>query len=124
MRAHEFITEASNLGKMSKRQNYATKGVNIFADGEPFDSNYILNRVMMAVASSDGINDIDVHKDSWAGKYKSAHPYTKEEQEMLKAAYKAAGVKWRDINHGDMESSELESTGNTSPIKPFKGYKK
>jgi len=124
MRAHEFITEASNLGKMSKRQNYATKGVNIFADNVPMDSDYTLNRVMMAVACADGINDVDVPQDSWVGKYKTAHPYTKEEQEMLKAAYKAAGVNWHDLNKGDLDSDELESTSKVSPIKPFKGYKK
>jgi len=124
MRAHEFITEASNAGKMSKRLNSATKGVNLFSYPNPVDSEYMLNRVMMAVACADGVHDIDMPEDSWVGKYKTAHPYTKEEQEMLKAAYKAAGATWMDVNNGDMDSCELESTSKVSPIKPFKGYKK
>lgn len=124
MRANEFITEVTGHGKMSKRQNYATKGLNVFSDGTPFDGDYTLNRVMMAVACADGVNKVEIPKHSWAGRYKTAHPYTKEEQEMLKAAYKAAGANWEDINCGDMDSDELESTHSTSPIKPFKGYKK
>jgi hypothetical protein len=43
---------------------------------------------------------------------------------MLKQAYKAAGIKYKDLNSGDDESKELDSTNIKSPIKPFKGYKK
>jgi len=123
MRASEFISEGKK-GKMTKRQRYASKGVNTFSDAERVNSDYTLNRVMMAVACSDGKNIGPTAQDSWVGKYKSAHPYTKQEQEMLKQAYKAVGVSWSDLNSGDLESEELPEVNIASPVKPFKGYKK
>jgi len=122
MRATEFVSE-SKKGKISKRQQQATRGLNIFADNQ-FDRQYDLNRVMMAVACSDGVNPVEINSESWAGKNNTAHPYTDIEQDMLKLAYKAAGITNKDLNKGDMRSQELESTNTTSPFKPFKGYKK
>jgi len=79
---------------------------------------------MMAVASSDGINPIDMPAESWVGKHNTAHPYTKEEQDMLKLAYEAAGLEYIDLNKGDLDSEELPDTNAQSIIKPFKGYKR
>ena len=122
MRAEEFLNEAKK-GKISKRQQQPTRGLNIFADNQ-FDRQYDLNRVMMAVACSDGVNPIDMNSESWSGKNNTAHPYTKEEQAMPKLAYKAAGITYKDLNNGDLNSEELESTNTQSTIKPFKGYKR
>jgi hypothetical protein len=122
MRATEFIFE-NRKGKLSKRQQQPTRGLNIFADNQ-FDRQYDLNRVMMAVACSDGVNPIDMDPESWFGKNNTAHPYTKEEQAMLKLAYKAAGIKYTDLNKGDLNSEELASTNTQSTVKPFKGYKR
>jgi fatty-acid desaturase len=79
---------------------------------------------MMAVASSDGINPIEMPAESWVGKHNTTHPYTKEEQDMLKLAYKAAGLEYIDLNNGDLDSEELVDTNTQSIAKPFKGYKK
>lgn len=122
MRASDFLNETKK-GKISKRQQQPTRGLNIFADNQ-FDRQYDLNRVMMAVACSDGVNPIDMNSESWSGKNNTAHPYTKEEQAMLKLAYKAAGITYKDLNNGDLNSEELESTNTQSTIKPFKGYKR
>lgn len=122
MRANEFLNEASK-GKISKRQQQSTRGLNIFSDTQ-YDRTYDLNRVMMAVACSDGVNPIEMNSESWVGKNNTAHPYTKEEQAMLKLAYKAAGITNSDLNHGDMDSEELPGTNTQSTIKPFKGYKR
>lgn len=124
MRAYEILNEVVGRGKMSKRHQYASKGINVFSDAERINSDYVLNRVMMAVAGTDGKTIQKSPEHSWIGKYKSAHPYTKEEQDMLKLAYKEMGVNWQDINDGDMKSSELDSVSTVSPCKPFKGYKK
>jgi hypothetical protein len=35
---------------------------------------------------------------------------------MLKAAYKAAGASYEDMNHGDMNSDELDSTNIYGPV--------
>jgi hypothetical protein len=122
MRAHEFVSESKN-GHISKRQQQATRGLNVFSKKlDTYDRMYDLNRLMMAVASSDGINPIDMNAESWVGKHNTAHPYTKEEQDMLILAYKAAGIEYKDLNKGDMRSIELDSTNKSSPIQSFKGY--
>jgi hypothetical protein len=122
MRAHEFITEG-NKGKVSDRQQQSTVGLNIFATTQ-YDRTYDLNRVMMAVASTDGTTVPDLNRESWVGKNNTAHPYTEVEQDMLKIAYKAAGIPFKDLNKGDLDSEELDSANVESPMKPFKGYKK
>ena len=122
MRAHEFITE-SGKGKVSNRQQQSTVGLNVFAISQ-YDRTYDLNRVMMAVASTDGTTVPDLSSESWVGKNNTAHPYTQVEQDMLKIAYKAAGIPFKDLNKGDLDSEELVSTQDQSPMKPFKGYKK
>lgn len=120
MRAKEFITERK-IGKLSKRQRYPTVGLHTFSDWGSYD----LNRLMMMVAGSDGKNLPEMDHASWPGKFWStAHPYTKEEHEMLKMAYKELGLPFKDLNNGDLASDELDSTNISSPLKPFKGYKK
>jgi len=124
MRATEFISE-SKMGKISPQQQQATRGLNIFSKKiDAYDRNYDLNRLMMAVASSDGIHPIEMPAESWVGKHNTAHAYTKEEQDMLKLAYKAAGLEYIDLNNGNLDSEELSDTNTQSIVKPFKGYKK
>jgi hypothetical protein len=121
MRAQEFITERD--GKIGKRRQAATVGLTIFGDGERANSDYTLNRVMMAVAMADGSgNVLDMDEKSWIGKKRGAYPYTRIEHEMLKQAFKAAGAEYKDLNLGDLDSEELESTNKQSPIKAFRGY--
>lgn len=123
MRAKEFITE-ERKGKLTDRQRLATRGLNKFTDSD-YDRIYMLNRVMMAVASTDGKTYSQVPSESWLGKFNSAHPYTQEEQDMLNMAYDTVGiVRKQDLNNGDMDSEELKDTNTQSPVKPFKGYKK
>ena len=124
MRAKEFIVEVTK-GNITKRQQQSTRGLNIFAKKTTsFDRLYDLNRVMMAVACSDGVTPIEMDSESWSGKMNTAHPYTKEEQDMLIMAYKAAGIAHVDLNKGDMHSQEVNSTNKQSPVRAFKGYKK
>lgn len=121
MRAQEFITERD--GKIGTRRQAATRGLTVFRDSERSNSDYTLNRVMMATAMADGSGDvIDMDEKSWIGKHRSAHPYTEIEHEMLKQAFKAAGAEYTDLNKGDMDSEEVPSTNTQSPIKAFRGY--
>ena len=121
MRAREFVTERD--GKIGKRRQAATKGLTVFKDGERSNSDYTLNRVMMAVAMADGSGDvISMDEKSWIGKQRGAFPYTEIEHEMMKQAFRAAGAVYTDLNAGDMDSEELESTNKQSPIKGFRGY--
>jgi len=122
MRASEFITESTQK-KITKRQQQSTKGLNTYGDSEKMSSDYTSYRVGLAVAGANGKDPIDMQAKSWIGKKKSAHPYTKEEQDMLKQAYKAVGADYTDVNHGDMTSRELDDTHKVSPVTGFKGFK-
>lgn len=121
MRAFEFITE-SKIGKIGKRKQQATVGLNKFRDINLADRFYELNRIMMAAASTDGTFLPNTDSESWAGRFNIATPYTKIEQEMLKQAYKAVGSSHTDLNNGDLRSQELPGVNTQSTIKPFKGY--
>jgi hypothetical protein len=117
MRAREFMAEAA-AAKISKRNSQATRGLDKFRDPDGYDRIYELNRIMMAVAATDGDVDPLVSKESWSGRYNTAHPYTEAEQKMLEKAYKAIGSEHHDLNNGNMKSQELESTNKKSPVAP------
>lgn len=119
MRAKEFISE--QLNKPTKRQQYSSVGMMTFTNSN-YDRTYDLNRVMMAVASTDGELEPVLDGESWAAKQNTAHAYTEVEHKMLHKAFKAAGVPYHDLNKGDLKSHELPGTNKQSPIKPFKGY--
>ncbi len=121
MRLREFVSE-QKIGDIGKRKSVATVGLNKFRDHQFADRVYELNRVMMAVATTDGTNEATIDGESWAGRNNIAAPYTREEQKMLEKAFKAVGSKYQDLNNGDMDSEELPSTNITSPIQAFKGY--
>lgn len=126
MRAREFvsakITETADA-KISRRLQAGTRGLNVFSKKiDSYDRLYDLNRLMMAVASSDGIHPIKMDAESWVGKHNTTHPYTEEEQNMLKLAYKAAGLQYKDLNKGDLDSEEMAEVNTVSPVKGFKGY--
>jgi hypothetical protein len=115
MKINEVITEAT-LGKLSKRQQQATRGLNKFTDGDHWNSDYTLYRLGLAVAATDGKSVPDTDKESWVGKWKVTAPYSQADQDMLKKAYQAVGADYEDVNHGDMRSQELESTHKASPV--------
>lgn len=120
MRAREFVTEVTQK-KITKRLDQSTKGLHTFGDAERWNSDYVAYRLGMAVACTDGEITPDMEAKSWIGKSKSTHPYTPEEAEMLKVAYGVVGADYQDINNGDMESRELDTTYTVSPVaKPKK----
>ena len=122
MRAHEFVTEGKK-GKIGKRNQQATKGLHKFSDIA--DRYYVLNRVMMAVASTDGTFVPDMDSESWVGRHNVSAPYTKQEHDMLMKAYKAVGSPYTDINHGDLRSREVDEIVNKkSPVQGFRGFGK
>lgn len=115
MKISEVITEAS-VGKLSKRQQQPTRGLNKFTDGDHWNSDYTLYRLGLAVAATDGKTVPDTDKESWVGKWKVTAPYSQLDQDMLKQAYKAVGADYEDVNNGDMRSQELKSTNKSSPV--------
>lgn len=124
VRSREFIVE-KKVGDVGKRRRSATVGLHRFRDNQFADRIYELNRVMMAVAQTDGRDaPITVDSESWSGRNNIAAPYTQEEHEMLKKAFKAVGSFTQDLNAGDLDSEELpdQFINKVSPIKPFRGY--
>jgi hypothetical protein len=124
MKIYEVISEAKlTQKKISKRQNQSSRGVNTFSDGERASGDYTMNRLGMALAMTDGKSKPDIEAKSWIGKSKAAFPYTKEEQDMLKQAYKAVGAENKDLNKGNMNSMELEDTNKISAVAKVKKNK-
>ena len=121
MRASEFIVE-DKVGKVGHRRQQATVGLTKFRHPMGGDRIYELNRVMMAVASTDGTFVPDIDQESWAGRNNIAIPYTEQEQDMLEKALQAVGSTYKDLNDGDYYSREVDSTNQISPVKGFKGY--
>lgn len=115
MRAKDFIVEKTQ-GKISKRSQEASRGINVYSDGERANSDYTQYRLGLALACSNGKDPIDVDYKTWFGKRKTVHPYSKEEQDMVNQAFDVVGAEHNDVNHGDMESQELKSTYTVSPV--------
>ena len=122
MKINEVIVEAT-VGKLTKRQQQSTSGLNKFTDGDRWNGDYTLYRLGLAVASTDGKTIPDTDKESWVGKWKVAAPYSQVDQDMLEKAYIAVGARHEDLNHGDMRSQELEGTHKSSPVAPRKKNK-
>jgi hypothetical protein len=122
MRLKEFITE-KKIGKIKKRQQKSSRGIHVYSDGERASGDYTEYRLGLAVAGANGKDPLKIDSKSWFGKKKVTFPYSEEEQEMLKQAYKAVGAKWKDINHGDLNSEELDNTNTVSPVSNWMGKK-
>jgi hypothetical protein len=119
MKIKDIIQES--VGELSDHQRRATRGLNRFADGKKWNSDYTLYRLGLALAATDGKTMPDVDEESWLGKWKLTAPYSKEEQEMLKLAYKAVHANHEDMNHGDLRSQEGPTINKSSPVaKPKK----
>lgn len=115
MRINELITEMKK-GKVSKRQNQSSRGLNTYTNAGGGNSTYTSYRMGIAVACANGKDPVEMNGASWIGTDKTTHPYSREEQEMLKQAYKAVGAEYKDVNKGNMESQELEGTYTVSPV--------
>lgn len=123
MRFREIVAEAKAKAKMTKRQKAAAGRVNSFYDASGTNTDYTAYRVGLAVAATDGKTKPDIDPESWIGKRKTAHPYTKEEQDMLKMAYAAVGAGHQNLNANDEHSRELDSTNKVSPVSKKKPNK-
>ena len=114
MKIKDIITESK--GELKKRQRFAMRGLNKFTDGKKWNSDYTLYRLGLALAATDGKTMPPVDEESWLGKWKLTAPYSKEEQDMLKLAYKEVHANHEDMNHGDMRSQEVPTVNKTSPV--------
>lgn len=124
MRAKEFIPEAKIQKRPADHDLESAAGLNLYDGGSDWTSDYMQYRLGLAVAGTDGQIEPLTTASSWIGKRKTTNPYTPEEQQMLKMAYKAVGAKYKDLTNGDMKSRELEDTNSVSPVAKFKPTKR
>ena len=115
MKVYDVISEAASA-KITKRQSQSSRGISTYSDAEKANSDYVAFKLGQAMAATDGKTAPEIDAKSWYGKKKTVHPYTEVENEMFKKAAKAVGAGYDDVNHGDMQSKELDSTNTTSPV--------
>lgn len=121
MKIKDIIVEANKAGKVPRRYQDATRGLNKFSDGDRWNGDYTQYRLGLALAQTDGKTMPEADKESWVGKSKVTFPYTEEEQEMLKLAYKAVNADYDDLNKGDLRSMEGDTINKSSVVaKPKK----
>lgn len=113
MKITELLEEST---KISKRHRESTRGLHVYSDAERWNSDYTHYRIMMAAACTDGKTEPEMDTSSWYGKSKTAHPYSDVDQEKLKIAYKIAKADYKDLNHGDLDSEELDTINKSSPV--------
>jgi hypothetical protein len=115
MRVYELIAEGTP-GKITKRQQNPTRGLNKYTDADKWNSDYKAYRLGVAMAATDGVTPPDMDEESWIGRYKTLHPYSQCDQDIINMAAKVAGVKIHDTNNGDMRSQEMPDTYKVSPV--------
>lgn len=97
MRARDFVQE----GKITKRHPHhdaASQGVSRSRDIGGYDRIYHMNRLMMAMAMADGKDTkaVDSPQETWSEKFNTHHPYTQQEDNMIRAAFNTVPT---DGNH-------------------------
>ena len=122
MKVYDVISEAASA-KITKRQSQSSRGISTYSDAEKANSDYVAFKLGQAMAATDGKTAPEIDAKSWFGKKKTVHPYTEIENEMFKMAAKAVGANYDDVNHGDMQSRELDSTNKVSPVAKIKTNK-
>lgn len=124
MKIWEIISEGHD-GKKPSRQTQADTGEWQFRDLGGYDRTYNYNRVMMAAAKSDGKKGSpppQMNQSSWVEKYNVARPYTEEEHEMMKQAFKAVDSEYVH-SEKDHKSKEPDDTNKVSPTAKIKKNK-
>ena len=117
MKINEIVTEGHD-GKKPKDQTQSDTGEWRFRDVGGYDRVYNLNRVMMATAMADGENKgpVDMDQSSWAEKYNTARPYTEQEHNMRKSAFKTVDSEYEETE-ADHKSRELDDVHKVSPVR-------
>jgi hypothetical protein len=118
MKITEVIIE-DRKGNLPRGVADASTGITRMRDNGGYDRANHLNRVMMAAGCHDGHTDNALTADqmdpaSWVEKYNTAHPYTKEEHNMIHGALKTIGAEY-DQPVPFSKSSEHIEVHKTSP---------
>ena len=123
MRAKEFIAE-QKVSDRSAEVDAVSQGVSRSRDVGGYDRVYHMNRLMMAMAKADGRSTkaVDSPSETWVEKYNTHHPYTKEEDNMIKAAFNTVPTDGKHISKFG-KSVEAPGANTTSPVAKIKKNK-
>jgi len=118
MKAREFLQEKNSKVAPLVTHKAATPG---YSTSRGQDRYYNLYRASMMMAKyPDNIDDIPPESDIGNSMY--VGQYTPVEREMYKAACKALGMPYHEVDKGP--SKELDDTNKQSPVIGFKGFNK
>jgi len=121
MKVQDIISE----GKVTDRHpahDAVSKGAIRSRDVGGYDRVYHMNRIGMAMAMADGKNTkaVDSPSETWFEKYNTYHPFTKEEDNMVKAAMKTVPTDGKEVSKFG-KSVEPDFVHKVSPVaKPKK----
>jgi hypothetical protein len=118
MKIAEIINE-DRKGDLPRDVADASPGITRMRDKGGYDRANHLNRVMIAAGCHNGKTDEALPEEtmdpaSWIEKYNTAHPYTKEEHNMVHGALKTIGAEYDDPVPFS-KSSEHKEVHKTSP---------
>jgi len=120
MKIKDIINEV-RAGRVPDDYKEASTGLHTFGDGEKTSADYTHYRLGLALAGADGKSAVvDMDPKTFYGKKHTAHPYTKEEEAMLKQAYRTVGASYDDLNSGNLNSMEVKDTNKSSVVAPKK----
>lgn len=129
MRINEVLSESTPIGKPRKGMVASQKGITKSRDIGGYDRVYHMNRLLMAAAMADGQSPspVDMDSASWAEKYNTMHPYTKEEDMMFRSAMNTVPTDKKKVTPWS-KSKETDTVSTVSPVaqwmKPTKKEKK
>ncbi len=116
MKIKEIINEV-RAGQVPDNYKESNPGLHLFSDAEKANTDYTHFRLGLALACADGKGNLaNMDPKTFYGKKHTAHPYTKEEDQMLKQSYDLVGAKYKDMNNGNMRSMVLKDTNKNSPV--------
>jgi hypothetical protein len=116
MRAHEFITEAVRGRVPQDLVDKSQGSVKLTRDTGGYDRAYHMNRLMMAMAMSDGgRGPVDMDAASWYEKYNIMFPYTDLEAAMVNQAIATIPTDTKGVIARG-KSVENPGTNKTSPV--------
>lgn len=116
MKVHEIIAESKTTERKTSHDN-VSKGVTRARDVGGYDRTYHMNRMGMAMAMADGKSTkaVDSPQDTWFEKYNTYHPFTKEEDNMIKSALKTIPSDSQEVSKFG-KSVEPKFVNKTSPV--------
>ncbi len=125
MKIKDIITEShqTSMAPVPKHQEPVMGKAFVFRDNGGLDRTHHLYRIMLAAAVADGkgtgpIDGIDGL--TWHSKNNTAHPYTQEEYNMMKAAFATIGADWEEpVATPPRELDDVNRKSTTRQVGPI-----